>query len=190
LPWTQKDLYEYLRTGESLLHGAAAGDMAAVVHDGLSRLPDSDVQALAVYFAGINDSAGRMADVPASMKLAQSRRLVDSGKESEPGANLYLAACAACHYDPPPNARAVQASLTLSTSITSDDPSNFIQTVLRGVGGSGMPGPFMPGFASSLTNADIALLATYLRRTRTDLPAWSALPDAIAALRPKDLASP
>ena len=185
-PWTQRDLHDYLRTGESLLHGAAAGAMAGVVKDGLAPLSDSDVQAIALYFADINDSADRAQGAAAALNLAMSRRLVDSGRETEPGANLYLSACAACHYDPPQNARAVQASLALSTSLTSEDPSNFIQTVLRGVGGAGTAGPFMPGYALALTNSDIELLASYLRRTRTGLPEWHDLPAAIAAIRPAE----
>jgi len=42
----------------------------------------------------------------------------------------------------------------------------------------------MPGFAAALTDTDITLLATYLRRTRTDQPAWANLNAAVAARRP------
>jgi mono/diheme cytochrome c family protein len=184
VPWTQQDLYAYLRRGESELHGAAAGAMASVVHHGLAGLSDADVLALSTYFADINGSAERSATTAAALALATSRRLVDSGRETEPGANLYLAACASCHYSPEVKLPAVQGSLSLSTAITSDDPANFIQTVLHGVGGGGAPGPYMPGFASALTNADLALLAAYVRRTRSDQPAWVNLPAAIAARRP------
>jgi mono/diheme cytochrome c family protein len=125
----------------------------------------------------------------AALDLAMSRRLVDMGRETEPGANLYLAACASCHYSATPMPQGVRASLALSTALTSDDPSNFIQTVMRGVGGDGRPGPYMPGFALALTDADIARLATYLRSTRSDRPAWPDLAARIAALRTPD-ASP
>ena len=57
MPWTQRDLYDYLRTGESEAHGVAAGAMASVVHNGLAKLSDTDVQALAIYFADGNGSA-------------------------------------------------------------------------------------------------------------------------------------
>lgn len=179
MPWTQQDVYDYLRKGESELHGVAAGPMAAVVHDGLAKLPESDLQALATYFADINGSAARAPTASVALGLAMSRRLVDVGRETEPGANLYLSACASCHYSP----AASQGSLSLSTSLTSSDPANFIQTVMHGVGGSGVPGPYMPGFANALTDTDLALLAIYMRRTRTDLPAWTDLPQAIAARR-------
>lgn len=183
MPWTQQDHYDYLRTGESESHGVAAGVMAGVVHRGLAKLPDADVMALATYFAGLNGSAARAATADAALALAGTRRLADVGRETEPGANLYLAACAACHYSPAAKPPAVQGSLALSTAITSSDASNFIQTVLQGVGGAGQPGPYMPGFAEALSNEDIALLAAYVRRTRSGQPAWTALPAAVAARR-------
>jgi len=190
LPWTQQDLYDYLRSGESEAHGVAAGVMASVVHDGLAKLPDDDIRALATYFADNNGSAARAPTAAAALSLAMSRRLVDAGRETEPGANLYLAACAACHYSPAAKPLAVQGSLALSSAITADDPSNFIQTVMHGVGGAGFPGPYMPGFASALSDADIAQLANYLRRTRSDQPAWANLPAAIAARRPPSTTTP
>jgi mono/diheme cytochrome c family protein len=184
MPWTQQDLYAYLRKGESELHGAAAGAMANVVHQGLAGLSDADVLALSTYFADINGSAQRAPAAAGALARAASRQLVDVGRESEPGANLYLAACASCHYVPADNSPALQVNLSLSTAITSDDPANFVQTVLHGVGGGGAPGPYMPGFANALTNADLALLAAYVRRTRSDLPAWTNLSAAIAVRRP------
>jgi cytochrome c553 len=41
----------------------------------------------------------------------------------------------------------------------------------------------MPGFAKSLSDDDIAELASYLRRTRTDRPAWPNLIEAVASNR-------
>jgi len=184
LPWTQQDLYDYLRTGESKRHGAAAGAMASVVHNGLAQLGDADILALATYFADGNGAAERAPTATAALALAASRRLVDAGRENEVGANLYLAACASCHYSAAGASLVSQAGLSLSTTLTADDPANFIQTVLHGVGGAGLPGPYMPGFAQALNDDDIARLATYLRRTRSDQPQWANLAAAVAARRP------
>jgi mono/diheme cytochrome c family protein len=41
----------------------------------------------------------------------------------------------------------------------------------------------MPAYGSSLTDAEIARLATYLRRTRTKLPPWNDLEKRVAAIR-------
>ncbi len=58
IPWSEDELYAYLRTGESRLHGVAAGPMAPVVKE-LAALPDSDIRAMAVYLASFNDSRHR-----------------------------------------------------------------------------------------------------------------------------------
>jgi len=50
IPWSEDELYVYLRTGESRFHGTAAGPMAPIVRD-LSALPDQDIRAMAVYLA-------------------------------------------------------------------------------------------------------------------------------------------
>ena len=47
----------------------------------------------------------------------------------------------------------------------------------------GMAILFMPGFAHSFSDADIATLAAYLRRTRTDQPPWKDLPATVAKIR-------
>jgi mono/diheme cytochrome c family protein len=58
-----------------------------------------------------------------------------------------------------------------------------VQVVLHGVGfKDGAPGLFMPPFAH-LSDAEIASLGAYLRRTRTDQPAWTDLEGKVAAIR-------
>jgi cytochrome c553 len=63
-------------------------------------------------------------------------------------------------------------------------PTNLIQVVLRGVSASeGIPGVVMPSFAHGFSDADIARIAAYLRRTRTNLSPWPELEAKIAAIR-------
>ncbi len=49
--------------------------------------------------------------------------------------------------------------------------------------GEGGPGLVMPGYAASLTDSDIARLAAYLRRTRTDGSPWTDVEKKVAAIR-------
>ena len=56
IPWSEDELFAYLRTGESRFHGVAAGPMAPVVKE-LAALPDQDIRAMAVYLASFNDNA-------------------------------------------------------------------------------------------------------------------------------------
>ena len=70
------------------------------------------------------------------------------------------------------------------------DPTNLIQVVLHGISISeGAPGLVMPSYASALTNADIARLAAYLRRSRTDRPPWTGLEKKVAAIRQQTASS-
>jgi mono/diheme cytochrome c family protein len=41
----------------------------------------------------------------------------------------------------------------------------------------------MPAFGTGFSDADVARLAAYLRRTRTDRPPWPNLQETVAALR-------
>jgi cytochrome c553 len=159
--------------------------MSAVVHDGLAKLPDSDIQAIATYFADINRSASRAGgSETAIISKAVSTSRFGIRQEPDPEARLYAAACGYCHYNSGATPLEVRPELALNTALTLPEPTNLIRVVLDGVGiRDGMPGVMMPGFASGLSDADIARLAAYLRRTRTDLPAWTNLEGQVAAIR-------
>ncbi len=178
LPWTQADIFSYLRTGASARHGAAAGPMSAVIHTGLAQLPDSDLGAMAVYFAAHNGSATAKASAPHAATEAGDQQLMDTD------AHLYANACASCHYSGNQAPRAIRPDLALVSALWLPDPSNFILTVLRGAGmQDGIPGVMMPGFGGAMSDDEIVRLANYLRRTRTNLPPWPDLSQKVAALR-------
>ena len=182
-PWDQAELAVYLRTGISRHHGVAAGPMAPVVHDGLTKLPDADIQALAVYFADIDGAAGRASSLaPALQKAAAANRL-NVGPQTLPAARLYTAACASCHYNGAGRLNPLRPDLALNSAVNLDDPTNLIRVVLYGVSAKdGAPGVVMPSF-TRFSDADVAQLAAYLRATRTDKPAWQNLDKKVAAIR-------
>ncbi|MEO5624540.1 MAG: cytochrome c [Dokdonella sp.] len=184
VPWTQDELFGYLRSGATALHGSAAGAMSEVVHDSLAKLPDTDIHAIAAYFADISGTASTQASVePAVVKaMAFEHRATDASDDA--GANLYAAACASCHYNIGAPPLAVRPELALNSALSAPGPSNLIHVILDGIGRrDGMPILLMPGFASAMSDADIARLAAYLRRTRTDQPAWSDLEATVSKIR-------
>ena len=88
IPWSEDELYAYLRTGESRFHGVAAGPMAPVVKE-LASLPDQDIRAMAIYLASFN---AKPLDGPAQDALAaklearhESRRRVLAGRAALSG---------------------------------------------------------------------------------------------------------
>jgi len=183
VPWTQEELFSYLRNGVSVLHGTAAGPMAPVVHQ-LSTLPDSDIQALATYFADIDHAGDRLASVDPAVARAMSYASPGTGREFDTDARLYAAACASCHYNAGAKPLAVRPDLALNSAVNLPEPTNLIQVMLRGISAKeGMPGVVMPSFAGAFSDADVARIAAYLRRTRTNLAPWPDLDAKIAAMR-------
>jgi mono/diheme cytochrome c family protein len=75
-------------------------------------------------------------------------------------------------------------SLALGSSVTAATARNATQTILYGLQpGPGERGPWMPGFAASLTDTQIAAVLGYLRGRFTDRPAWPDLPDSVHRIR-------
>lgn len=185
-PWDQDELIAYLRTGISRYHGVAAGPMAPVVHDGLVKLPDADIRALAVYFAERDGAAGRTASLATALRKASAADRLNVGPQSDAAARLYTAACASCHYNGAGQPNPLRPDLALNSAVNLDDPTNLIRVVLYGVSAKdGAPGVVMPGF-NRFSDADVASLAAYLRATRTDKPAWPSLEKKVAAIRAQE----
>ncbi len=189
VPWTQEEIYSYLYSGASALHGIAAGPMSPVVH-GLDALPASDIQAIAVYFADIDHAGDRLASIQPAVARAMSYAPSGTGLVFDTDTRFYLAACASCHYNSG-HPLAVRPELALTSALTLSDPTNLIQIVLRGVNANeGIPGVVMPSFAQGFSDSDIARIAAYLRRTRTNLPPWPDLEKKVTAIRAQIGVSP
>jgi mono/diheme cytochrome c family protein len=184
VPWTQEDLFLFLRTGTSPLHGAAAATMTPVIRDALALavVPDSDVRAIAVYFSDMDHAAARASSVDAKVREALATSDLAIGQPYDAEADLYASACISCHYNTGLAPLPTRPELALNSALTLE-PTNFIQVVLKGVGSTdGAPGLAMPAYAS-LTDAEIAGLGAYLRRTRTNCPPWNDLEKKVAAIR-------
>ena len=182
LPWSEDELFAYLRTGWSQHHGAAAGPMAPVIEE-LKSLPEADIRAMAIYLASFNDS------LPLAEAEARAARVVAStSAETQPAASgaarLYDGACASCHEK---GLGAVTVSdaqhLGLSTKLVIGRPDNLVRVVLDGVAESSHGGA-MPAFRDVLDDQQIADLVRYMRqRFAPQKPSWEGLEETIAHLR-------
>jgi mono/diheme cytochrome c family protein len=183
VPLTEEEFYAYLRNGISTYHGVAAGPMSPVVHDGLAKLPDTDIHALAVYLADKAGSATRLSEIkPAIDKALASEASVADAQQSG-AARLYTSACGACHYNSG-KINALRPDLGLNSAVHLADPTNLIHVILDGVSAKdGASGIVMPAFRDGLSDADIANIAAYLRKTRTDKAPWPDLEKAVATIR-------
>jgi len=194
VPWDADALYAYLREGSHPDHGTARGPMAEVVSN-LSAVPASDVRAIAIYMADVfgapspdrkrqgEEAIAQAKAAPAQAKPAPTR--VDANRL---GAAIYASACASCHESgrPPPYGG---VNLGLSTAVTGPDPRNLTNIVLAGVRPvAGERSPIMPGFAASMSNAQIAALLTYLRSRFSSQPGWSDVEKIVADARRNETA--
>jgi nicotinate dehydrogenase subunit B len=184
IPWSENELYAYLRTGESRFHGVAAGPMAPVVKE-LAALPDQDIRAMAVYLASFNESAtGHLAPEVLAAKLESSTgtRVVSA---SPIGARLYQGACAVCHEVGGAPLFGSRPSLALNSNLHSAVPDNLIQVILHGIASpvSSDLG-YMPGFKHSMTDDQVAELVAYLRQQfAPDKPPWTGIDAALSRAR-------
>jgi mono/diheme cytochrome c family protein len=171
-PWTEADIYSYLRTGLDAHHGAAAGPMAPVTLS-LARVPDEDVRAMAAYLATKTKPAG-------TQPHENATAMADA-----PGAVIFAGACASCHGPASPMASNGAPSLAFSSAVQANSPNNALRIILGGIQPETYHvGPQMPGFAPMLRDSQLADLASYLRaRFAPNEPAWTALPDAIHRIR-------
>jgi nicotinate dehydrogenase subunit B len=180
LPWTEQEVFAYLRTGTAAHHGTASGPMAEVIEE-LKQLPDEDIRAMADYLASFNASLSD-ADIEQS-----AARILNSTATSTRGttaaARLYEGACAVCHT--PGSALLNRGpALGLSSKLSAANPTNFLRLLLEG---GGHAWGSMPGFAASLDDRQIAGLARYLRsRFAPQQPQWENVEQTLNTIHAAD----
>jgi nicotinate dehydrogenase subunit B len=184
IPWSEDELYAYLRTGESRFHGVAAGPMAPVVKE-LGALPDSDIRAMAVYLASFNaTSIDRTAQESLAAKL-ESATGTRASAASGIGARIYQGACAVCHEVGGAPLFGSRPSLALNSNLHSASPDNLIQVILHGISKPAVTDlGYMPAFRDSLTDGQVAELVGYLRQQfAPDKPIWRDIHAATSRIR-------
>jgi mono/diheme cytochrome c family protein len=183
VPWTADALFDYLRHGWDGDHGTARGPMAEVVGN-LSEVPDSDVRAIATYMAGVFGAPAEDRKRRGEEVLAQARSSpAPASPATTEGASIYAAACASCHETSRPLPYG-GVNLALSTALSSPDARNAANLVLSGVRPvEGERSPIMPGFAASMSDAQIAALLNYLRTRFGKQPEWAGVEKTVADAR-------
>ncbi len=184
IPWSENELFAYLRTGISRFHGVAAGPMAPIVKD-LAGVPDSDIRAMAVYLASFNDT--KITPVAQEMLAARLETItsVKAVTASALGARIYDGACAVCHQIGGPALFGSKPSLALNSNVHSASPDNLIQVILQGIEQpvSSDLG-YMPAFKGSLNDGQVAELISYLRQQfAPDKAPWTDVTATVTRIR-------
>jgi mono/diheme cytochrome c family protein len=187
VPWDTVALFSYLRQGWHPDHGVARGPMAEVVSN-LSSVDEHDVHAIATYMTCVfgpptQDQIRRGNEVLAKAKSPAVSPAVSSSQSDAAGASIYAAACATCHETGRPVPYG-GVNLGLSTAISGPDPRNVANIVLSGIRPvEGERSPIMPGFANSMTDAQVAAVLNYLRSRFSNQPAWTGVEKTIEDIR-------
>lgn len=208
VPWTEDQLFAFLRHGFAEQHGFAAGPMQPVVRN-LKRVPDADVRAIATYVASIagprNEAqrreqtqsalafaAARAAKVPpaSAASTTGARPANDTGSNESAGmghasgADIFAGACATCHHSGGELPISRPVALGVSTPVNAPDPTDLIHIVLDGIHPApGERGPIMPGFSGALTDPQIVALLSYVRGQFSRQPDWSDVAGTLATVR-------
>jgi len=184
IPWSESELFAYLRTGISRFHGVAAGPMAPIVRD-LAAVPDSDIRAMAVYLASFNDTAMSTAAQETMATQLEAITSVKAVTASAQGARIYDGACAVCHQVGGPVLFGSGPSLALNSNVHSATPDNLIHVILQGIEQpvSSDLG-YMPAFKNSLNDGQVAELISYLRQQfAPDKAPWTDVVASVARIR-------
>jgi mono/diheme cytochrome c family protein len=172
--WTASDLQTFFATGISP-QGSAFGEMYPVVHLSSQYMTHDDLRAMSTYLLG--DEA------PAPQPL---QSVSADAAQLEAGRNVYLAVCAGCHGLGGEGKPHVAVPMHANSTVRQSDAHNLIVVMLDGIGAQDFPGlermQEMPGFATQLSDADLAQLANYLRATHGGQSA-DVTADVVKALR-------
>jgi len=180
--WTADAIDRFLRQGIDNGHAAAAGPMGLVSHD-LSGVPEADVRAMASYIASLTSAPDPAHEQQVAQRIAAAQR-PPAALDGTPGATIFAGACAGCHGAGAPMMQAGRPSLGLSSAVTAPTPRNATQVILHGLQPQpGEAGPWMPGFAASLDDAQVAAVLSYVRARFTDRPAWTGVEESVHQIR-------
>ncbi len=176
--WTGQETVDYLAKGRND-KAAVGGEMTSVVEHSTSYMTDSDLKAITAYlkFIGGNPPAPAVDE----KAVTATENKLTAAKNLSTGERLYLDNCGACHFVTGKGAPGVFPQLDQATIVNADDPGGLIHTILAGAqqpSTAKAPSTLaMPGFASRLSDDDVAQLATFIRQ------GWSNKAAAVSADR-------
>lgn len=164
--WSDAALASYLSKGYAAGHGPAAGPMRQAVDLSLSKLPQSDIDAIVTYLRTVPAepaSYGGPTVNPTAAATQASKPWTPDTREGSVGEKIFEGACASCHGWDGSGQNIARASLTGSHSVNDPQGSNLVRVILQGTADqTGTPTTAMPAFANGYSDAEIAALANYV----------------------------
>lgn len=161
--WTQEEIVQYLKTGQSR-HGSAFGAMRDVVAYSTRLMTDADLKAIAKYLKSLSPSIERARPV----WVYDERTAASLAKADfmSAGAASYALQCASCHGQDGMGGGGLPA-LAGNPAVLDPNPASLLNIVLNGAPALDIEGvdrgEAMPQFRTFLSNHEIAALVTFIR---------------------------
>jgi mono/diheme cytochrome c family protein len=178
--WSVDEIVQYLRTGQNSTT-FASGPMKEVVEKSTSKMPDTDLAAIAVY---LKERGATAALAPAPSPASDPQMRV--------GEAIFIDTCSACHVRSGAGVEHIFPRLAGNAIVKQADPTTLVRIILTGSRAAGTDAvptsPAMPSLGYRLNDGQVAAVVTYIRN------AWgNAAPavtdDTVKALRDR-VASP
>jgi mono/diheme cytochrome c family protein len=172
--WSQAEIVTYLKTGRVTGKAQAAGGMAEAVTNSLQHLSNDDLAAIAAFLKTVppisEPKATRAAYTYGAPLHAEAAQRGTNRSDRPDGAALFSGLCASCHTASGAGTQDhAFPSLFNNSTVGAARSDNLVAVILGGVDRT-VDGQhsFMPGFGAgsyvqSLSDDQIAALATYVR---------------------------
>lgn len=155
--WSVDDIVAYLKTGRNKFSGAT-GLMAEVVTNSTSKLPDSDLHAIATYVKDMKTDANPPSPPPQANM---------NDPKMAAGAAIFADSCSACHGGDGKGTPGLFPPLAGNANVQQGDPTTVIRVILDGARTVATdPKPTtsaMPAYNWKLKDDEIAAVASYVR---------------------------
>lgn len=162
--WSEQDIVDFLRTGRART-GASFGGMSPVIVHSAHAFKDDDLHAIARYLMQLAPARKETPWVY-DPTTAETLRHADL---SQPGAQIYVDRCAACHRTDGAGYGSVFPPLAGNPVVMTDDATSLIHIILAGDSTHALhttPSAFaMPSFADTLSDKEIADVVSFIRQS-------------------------
>ncbi|ERK16236.1 Gluconate 2-dehydrogenase, membrane-bound, cytochrome c [Pantoea sp. AS-PWVM4] len=165
--WSIQNITDYLATGRNDF-ASVGGEMTGVVEHSMQHMNDQDLHAIAAYLKSLPADTpviNRRAD--AEQETKKTADYLTQGHNLNAGQMLYMNNCEACHWTDGNGAKGIFPRLNGGDVVVADNPTGLINIILQGAQTPSTPKApsvmAMPGFASRLSDEQVAQLATFVR---------------------------
>jgi mono/diheme cytochrome c family protein len=176
--WSVADITAYLSTGHAKGHGVASGPMGEAVDLSLARLTESDIAAIVTYLRSVPAVVSDLPKLAGPVLATPQVASIDDPV----GKRVFEGNCVACHAWTGAGAVIGAAQLTGVRAVNDPSADNVVQMILGGAGKPDTPHPYMPSFARSYSDTEIAAVANYVT-TRFGRTPSHVTPADVANLR-------